>query len=757
MADLKKSLSQYFASFNELREELIHALEGWDTPVIVVFGPQNAGKSTLLERLSMVSIFPKGEGLCTRVPIRIRMRTGDESSPLMSIIDTSRVEERVLDTSKVQGDLGLSVQKVMESLITELNKKERGVRNDRLIQVELWDPDYPNIDLLDLPGMVVTPSDDDAQSLPEQTYKLVIDTIDRVKDRATFLAVREAGYDVQQSLTTRVLNERPQIKSVSMGVLTKCDKYSDKHVLQQLNASEEWSLAYGYVVTMNEPTADAQVNLQALAQAERTWFDETSVRREMIERGQAGCDILVEKLRTAYHAYLENGWAPHTISLLSQRIALSKKMIKDLGVPHHSEVSRERLQGAILKSLEGRLSSMYSSLMSHVVTKLKEVPLWDEPNSTFPKRNMKYQGDTAISKGYSLFPSVYGPNETLSDQLQASFQASLEKLASSLRPLSQEHLAGDKSAVKLGRFQTFTWALSSTLNQTRLDDALKGALLAEAHRFLHTHMSFDDPIGIIRYKELKNNLISACLSSIATTLPTITFAKELMEKDERVFDDASDAERTALNQSILTMQNAQKHLIELFKLDLKQVSEGDQVQANSSSSLSFIYDQKNWNTSGILHHLCTDNGSFNKKRADQRLLVSSTDLMTGDLHQIFYSKDSHSLVTKSEEWAFISVRLKQGTLKLTGYVIQPNPHWQLKGWDLYGMITGGERVLLHRMSEYELPEEGEYFPLDVQEELQAVVISQTKFSYSPNRAFLGFRQSLNMSLMRLEIFGEYYA
>ena len=75
MADLTGALAHYFDAFEEIREELARALDGWDTPVVVVFGPQNAGKSTLLERLVMLSLFPKGQGLCTRVPIRIRMRT----------------------------------------------------------------------------------------------------------------------------------------------------------------------------------------------------------------------------------------------------------------------------------------------------------------------------------------------------------------------------------------------------------------------------------------------------------------------------------------------------------------------------------------------------------------------------------------------------------------------------------------------------------------------------------------------------------
>ena len=86
MQNLVNLLNTYFSAFEGIRQELSHTLKGWDTPMIVVFGAQNAGKSSLLERLCMIELFPKGEGLCTRLPIRIRMRTSDQSSANLRII-----------------------------------------------------------------------------------------------------------------------------------------------------------------------------------------------------------------------------------------------------------------------------------------------------------------------------------------------------------------------------------------------------------------------------------------------------------------------------------------------------------------------------------------------------------------------------------------------------------------------------------------------------------------------------------------------
>ena len=65
MKNLREALFHYFEGFHTLRDQLSEALDGWDTPVVVVFGAQNAGKSTLLERIAMMRLFPKGNGLCT--------------------------------------------------------------------------------------------------------------------------------------------------------------------------------------------------------------------------------------------------------------------------------------------------------------------------------------------------------------------------------------------------------------------------------------------------------------------------------------------------------------------------------------------------------------------------------------------------------------------------------------------------------------------------------------------------------------------
>ena len=60
---------------------LAASLEGWQPPQVVMIGDESSGKSTILERLAMMPIFPRGDDLTTRLPIHLRLRYAEVSLP----------------------------------------------------------------------------------------------------------------------------------------------------------------------------------------------------------------------------------------------------------------------------------------------------------------------------------------------------------------------------------------------------------------------------------------------------------------------------------------------------------------------------------------------------------------------------------------------------------------------------------------------------------------------------------------------------
>jgi hypothetical protein len=74
-------LSKVFATLDPLRNILEKSLDGWKPPQLVVIGEENSGKSSVLERLAMMPIFPRNHRLCTRLPIHVRLRNKDKCMP----------------------------------------------------------------------------------------------------------------------------------------------------------------------------------------------------------------------------------------------------------------------------------------------------------------------------------------------------------------------------------------------------------------------------------------------------------------------------------------------------------------------------------------------------------------------------------------------------------------------------------------------------------------------------------------------------
>nr|VDC76559.1 unnamed protein product [Brassica rapa] len=54
--------------------------EGIQLPTIVVVGDQSSGKSSVLESLAGISL-PRGQGICTRVPLVMRLQGSTSSEP----------------------------------------------------------------------------------------------------------------------------------------------------------------------------------------------------------------------------------------------------------------------------------------------------------------------------------------------------------------------------------------------------------------------------------------------------------------------------------------------------------------------------------------------------------------------------------------------------------------------------------------------------------------------------------------------------
>ena len=147
-------LAKVFEVIDPIRD-LFTSLK-WQPPAIVVLGNEKSGKSTLLERLAMMPIFPKAKQICTRMAIQVRLRRGPSKPPLVEVFD--KTSGTILRDLVVPMEKGHEfVQDAMERIImAEHNGAISGVSHDKVLILHVSSPIAPNLDLVDLPGLVST-------------------------------------------------------------------------------------------------------------------------------------------------------------------------------------------------------------------------------------------------------------------------------------------------------------------------------------------------------------------------------------------------------------------------------------------------------------------------------------------------------------------------------------------------------------------------------------------------------------------------
>ena len=165
VADMTQDLSTMFKILDPLRAEL-NTLVNLTPPKIVVIGDESSGKSTVLEQLIRMPLFPRKKTFCTRLPIHVRLRRPDatreeQASVTMSVITAQAYAKSGYDAEPDEFPRTIAtasgyhhVQDCMDELSSRLTGETGGIVSDRIIVLDVLHPEVPVIDLIDLPGIV---------------------------------------------------------------------------------------------------------------------------------------------------------------------------------------------------------------------------------------------------------------------------------------------------------------------------------------------------------------------------------------------------------------------------------------------------------------------------------------------------------------------------------------------------------------------------------------------------------------------------
>eukprot|EP00961_Rhodomonas_salina_P288595 3900116-Rhodomonas_salina.1 len=189
-------------------EELLASL-----PQFVVCGPQSAGKSSVIRRITGISL-PEASTLCTRMATVIQMRREQQVSVEVCLKGpddedcwSQRVGEE--DMNSVKG----LVQKAQDDALVKNGNTAQFV-DDHIVLIKIYGPDRPNLSLVDLPGF---------HNSSDKDSKTVNDMVKRYIGMSGTLAMHvvKGDQDYDSILGNDFMRDH---KVDRVTVLTHCDK-----------------------------------------------------------------------------------------------------------------------------------------------------------------------------------------------------------------------------------------------------------------------------------------------------------------------------------------------------------------------------------------------------------------------------------------------------------------------------------------------------------------------------------------------------
>ncbi|GJN30950.1 hypothetical protein PR202_gb19298 [Eleusine coracana subsp. coracana] len=231
------------ASYNDQIRPLLDAVdrlrhlkvtqEGIQLPTIVVVGDQ----SSVLESLAGISL-PRGQGICTRVPLVLRLQ--DDPSATSPKLQLEYSNGHVVATSED------NVAVAINAATAEIAGSGKGI-SDAPITLVVKKRGVPDLTLIDLPGITRVPVQGQPEDIYDQIAKIIKEYI--TPKESIILNVLSATVDFPTCESIRMSQQVDRTGERTLAVVTKADK-SPEGLLEKVTM-DDVRIGLGYVCVRN--------------------------------------------------------------------------------------------------------------------------------------------------------------------------------------------------------------------------------------------------------------------------------------------------------------------------------------------------------------------------------------------------------------------------------------------------------------------------------------------------------------------------
>ncbi|KAK3358775.1 P-loop containing nucleoside triphosphate hydrolase protein [Lasiosphaeria hispida] len=342
-----------------------------EIPQLAVVGDQSSGKSSVLEAIGRFH-FPVDDQLCTRFPIKLKVRPAAESQMHFSIEPgLSRTAEDKIRLQQFQGSLS-SMSEFGEKM--KLAAEVLGVRStagpesptdtpgdslmsftDDVLVVEVFGPNLPLVNLIDLPGLFQAKSTTQNEASKETVMKMV-DKYIRAESNLILLVVsaRNSFHNYAGLATIQAIAEKqPELTDRVVGVITSPDyALSPAETLSILRGElDSTNLKCRWHVVRNQDQ-DERKRESLLQRDEREeQFFSTSRRWKEIPKSQRGIAALVATLRETFWAHTRAA-LPTLASKVRARVTAVESRLVTMSHPRSTDLARRQYLHGIARKFE---------------------------------------------------------------------------------------------------------------------------------------------------------------------------------------------------------------------------------------------------------------------------------------------------------------------------------------------------------------------------------------------------------------------
>ncbi|XP_016494582.1 dynamin-related protein 4C-like [Nicotiana tabacum] len=281
--------------------------EGIQLPTIVVVGDQSSGKSSVLESLAGISL-PRGQGICTRVPLIMRLQNHIETEVHLEYngksVPTDEVhvaEAIVLATNEIAGH-GKGISDIPLTLIV----KKNGV---------------PDLTMVDLPGITRVPVHGQPEDIFEQISGIITKYI--TPEESIILNVLSATVDFPTCESIRMSQKVDKTGERTLAVVTKVDK-APEGLLEKVTANDV-NIGLGYVCVRNRTGNESYEEARSV---EASLF-ETHALLSKIDKSMVSIPILAHKL-VQIQANIISNCLPDIVRKINDKLAINVAALNEL-------------------------------------------------------------------------------------------------------------------------------------------------------------------------------------------------------------------------------------------------------------------------------------------------------------------------------------------------------------------------------------------------------------------------------------------